>query len=149
MRQRLGGLLLIVGGLWLMQMHGGGIPLIPSEPAPFDIPGNRCLIIYESSQLSALPPEQLSVLQGGAVRDYLAANCVPGPNDSGPEYRIWDKDQNLEYVPDAWKRVFEKTQQVDGFELPWIVVSNGRTGWQGPLPATEDDALELLRKWLE
>jgi hypothetical protein len=31
--------------------------------------------------------------------------------------------------------------------LPWIIISNGKTGYEGPLPKTTDELIELVDKY--
>jgi hypothetical protein len=65
-----------------------------------------------------------------SLRDYLFAACPKGPDGKTPEYRIWpdavDASGESKLWQDAYKLPRERT--------PWIVVSNGTTGYQGPLP---------------
>lgn len=115
----------------------------PDPPAP--IPGgNRVLILYESSDLSTYPPEQAELITSGVVRDYLDKVCSKGPDGKTPEYRIWDKDVDLTNVSDVWKEAVK--MQRDG--LPWLIVSNGQTGYSGPLPSTQSELMAKLKQYL-
>lgn len=115
------------------------------EPDPAPIPGgNRVLILYESSDLSTYPPAQAELITSGVVRDYLDKVCAKGPDGKTPEYRIWDKDVDLTNVSDVWKEAVK--MQRDG--LPWLIVSNGKTGYSGPLPSTQSELMAKLKQYL-
>ena len=129
-------------------------PIPPPEPDPIPpgpdptppIPGdaNRVLIVYESSQLSSLPPAQAVLMSASSVRGYLAKRCIVGPDKVTPDFRIWDKDVDLTNVPQVWK----DAMAIPRTSLPWIVVSNGKAGYSGPLPADETGLMATLKKYL-
>lgn len=118
------------------------IPPGPEPPIPGD--SNRVLIVYESSQLSSLPPAQSVLMSSANVRDYLRKKCSLGPDGKTPEFRIWDKDVDASNVSQVWKDAMAMPRTA----VPWIVVSNGKTGFAGPLPADEATLLTLLKKYL-
>lgn len=127
------------------------IPPEPPTPDPDDPPGppipgkeNRVLIIYESSDLPKYPPAQTAVFAAASLREYLAKKCVKGPDGKTPEYRIWDKDVDTVNVSTVWKDAMKLQRQ----SLPWIIVSNGSTGFSGPLPTDVDSTVTLLKKYL-
>ena len=127
------------------------IPDDPPTPDPDDPPGppipgkeNRVLIIYESSDLPKYPPAQTAVFAAASLREYLAKKCVKGPDGKTPEYRIWDKDVDTVNVSTVWKDAMKLQRQ----SLPWIIVSNGSTGFSGPLPTDVDSTVTLLKKYL-
>jgi hypothetical protein len=120
----------------------------PPDPAPQPpppIPGNglRVLVVYESADLARYPPGQLAVLYAKAVRDYLNTHCPPGPDGRTREWRIYDQDTDTSGESKTWQDAMRRPRA----SLPWIVVSNGRTGYEGPLPASVADTLALLRKY--
>lgn len=41
----------------------------------------------------------------------------------------------------------EDAQKFVGNTLPWLIISNGKTGWEGPVPHSVDDMLSLLQKY--
>lgn len=115
-------------------------------PGPIPIPGDskRALIVYESSELSLIPPSQAVLITSGNVRDYLDSHCSKGPDGITPERRIWDKDVDLTNVSETWK----KAMALPRTSIPWLVVSNGVAGYSGPLPLTEAELLTTLKKYL-
>ena len=118
------------------------------DPTPVDPPiptdGNRVLIVYESSELSALPPDQAVLMTSGNVRDYLQRKCSKGSDGKTPEFRIWDKDVDATNAGQTWKDAL--AIQRNG--LPWLIVSNGTTGFSGPLPDNEAALIAKLKQYL-
>lgn len=79
-----------------------------------------------------------------SVRKALNDACVMGADGKTKEWRIWDTaivdiSAESKIWQDAIKRPFTA--------LPWIIISNGKTGYEGPLPGTIDQTLELIKKW--
>ena len=114
-------------------------PTPPTPPAPIPLEGFRVLIVYETAELGRLTGAQRAILTSTKVREYLAAKCAK--DGTQPAFRVYDKDvvPELPWLKDAFKRPRSS--------LPWIVVSDGKTGYEGVLPADVDATLELLRKY--
>lgn len=114
----------------------------PVNPAPIPLDGFRVLMVYESKDRPSYPAGVLNVLEGKTVRDYLDSHCVKGPGGE-PERRIWDQDTDgyadAKHWGDAMKRPRSK--------LPWVVISTGKTGYEGPLPTSPAECLDLLKKY--
>ncbi len=123
----------------------GPVPPGPT-PGPTPIPdtGFRVLMVYESAEKSKYTAGQLAALDGQAVRDYLDTHCVKGPDGKTPERRIWDKDITREQAAADSKLWADALERTRGKPLPWLVISTGKTGYEGPLP---EDALALLKKY--
>jgi hypothetical protein len=117
-------------------------PAPPLPPTPIPVAGFRVLIVLESSDLNKLPASQVSVLTAKAVKDYLNLRCIAGP-DGIKEWRMWDKDVSTANVSKVWQDAMARPR----ISLPWIVISNGIAGYEGPLPATVTETLELLKKY--
>lgn len=123
----------------------GPVPPVPPGPVP-PIPGDglAVLIVYESAELAKLPEAQRGVIFGATVRDYLNRKCAPDPAvASWKRFRIWDKDLDLAAEHQLWRDAMARPRK----SVPWIVVSNGKAGFEGPLPATVDEAMKLLRQF--
>ena len=101
------------------------------------------LIVYESADLSKLPPPQLNVLDAKSVRDYLDSHCVKGPDGKTPEYRIWDQNVPTANEAKTWQDAMKRSRS----GLPWLIVSNGKTGFEGPLPPNTDAMLRILQQY--
>lgn len=114
-------------------------PVDPTAPIP--ISGFRVLIVFETGQ--ALPAAQSSILYGKRTRDYLDQHCVKGPNGQTPEYRIYDKDVALGNESKLWRDAMARPRT----SVPWVLISNGTTGYEGPLPATADEFIALCDKY--
>lgn len=111
-------------------------------PAPIPTKGLRVLITYESADLAKLPSKQRVILDSKLLSDYLSANCVK--EGKQPEFRIWDKDTDTSNASQVWKEAMKRERK----SLPWILISNGTAGYEGPLPSTVDDTLALVKKYV-
>ena len=111
---------------------------------PIPYTGLRVLIIYESDDLSKYPPEQTSILYDGSFRKYLDSVTVLGSDGKTHEWRCWDKDISLHDVADLWKNAMSRPHP----NLPWIVISNGATGFEGPLPLNTAETIELVQRYV-
>lgn len=109
----------------------------PDQPAPIDLPGLRVLIVYESADVSRLTIGQIEILRGKKMADFLNANCVKDG------WRVLDKDAKFTNPDHHWAKALKR----DRTALPWIIVSNGKTGFEGPLTETADQAIELIEKY--
>lgn len=118
-------------------------PTPPDPPAPIE--GKRCLIIYETSEASRMPEKQQQILYGRAVREYLDNKCVVEPDGKTRAWRIWDKDVDTTAESKTWQEAMKRPRTA----TPWLILSNGKTGYEGPLPATAEEFLTLARKYLD
>ena len=112
----------------------------PDGEAPIPEPGFRVLIVYETADLANLP----RWLADGDFRGYLDSHCVKG--DKGvPEYRIVDPQIDVSHANLLWAKALGRKRD----SLPWLIVSNGKTGFEGPLPKTKSETLAVLAKYAE
>ncbi len=114
---------------------------IVDPPAPIPSAGFRVLIVTETADLAKLPHEQVSVLTAKSIKDYLDLRCAEVNGQK--EWRMWDKDVSTANVSKVWQDAFARPREA----LPWIVISNGVKGFEGPLPKTVADTLDLLKKF--
>lgn len=117
----------------------------PDLPAPIAGDGLRVLMIEDATQRTKLLASQINVLTGRTVRDYLNQKTQIGPDGKTHEWRIWDKDTDPTGDEKCWVDAIKRPRA----SVPWIIISNGKTGYEGPLPATPDEALNLLKKYAE
>jgi hypothetical protein len=113
----------------------------PKPPAPIVADGLHVLIVYESADLQKLPAGQLSALKSQTVRDYLDGRCAK--ENGVAAWRIWDADVDTKESSKVWQDAMKRPRQ----SLPWVIISDGRSGYEGPLPGNVADTLELLKKW--
>jgi hypothetical protein len=123
----------------------GPNPPPPPDPTPTPAPipdaGLRVLMVRESKTPESLKPTQRAILYGAKVRDHLDSVCVKAGGH--PEWRVYDPDQNTAGESRLWQDVMKRKRT----SLPWLVISNGVRGYEGPLPETVDAFLELLKKY--
>lgn len=125
-------------------------PVPPPGPSPIPAQGFRVLILYETKELSKLSGGQRSVLYStmpGSVRDYLNLKCVKDSDNPSGAWRIWDADVNTAGETALWQGAVKRARETGGFRTPWLIISNGTTGFEGPMPDTVEATLTLLRKY--
>jgi hypothetical protein len=112
-------------------------------PAPIPADGLHVLIVYESADLNKLPKDQLNVLYSQSVLGYLNTHCAKGPDGKTPEWRIWDQNVPTGAEAKVWQDAMARKRD----KLPWLIVSNGREGFEGPLPPNTDAMLRTLQTY--
>lgn len=128
-------------------------PPTPPKPAPIAEPGLRVLIIYESGPKGdeKLTKEQEAILYGETVWNYLASKCVKEPSGN-PATRIYDKDASPTDLP-VWQTALKRPRlKADGTPdptIPWVIISNGTTGYEGPLPKTVEEFKALVDRYAQ
>lgn len=118
-------------------------PSPPDVVPPIPAPGFRVLIVYETADLPKYPKGQLATLYGKEVRDYLSAKCVKGDDGKTAEWRIWDADVSTAGESKLWQEAMRRPRG----KPPTILISDGRTGYEGPLPNTIEETLSLLKRY--
>tara|TARA_R110000803_G_scaffold114775_2_gene183191 strand:- start:1699 stop:2628 length:930 start_codon:yes stop_codon:yes gene_type:complete len=118
-------------------------PDVPDNKPPIDLPGLRVMMVVESAELPNLPRQQIEILFSEKVRMYLNQRCELG-KDGVPEWRVMDPDT---IFPEECDLVWCKALKRDRDSVPWVVISNGKTGYEGPLPNTSDEFIELVKKY--
>lgn len=124
----------------------GPVPPDPGPtpgPSPIPAEGFRVLIVYESGELSKLPAAQSNILYAASVREYLNSKCVPDADGKTKSWRIWDKDVDTSRSPKLWQDAMKRTRTA----VPWILISTGKGGYEGPLPKDVEETLTLLKKY--
>lgn len=115
----------------------------PPAPDPTPQPGKlKILIVEETADRGKLPSSQMEVLFSPAIRAYVKTACSKS-SDGNPDFRVYDVDTDTAKEA-GWVQVAMKEPRAS---LPWVVLSNGVTGFSGPLPKTEAETLELLKKY--
>ena len=119
-------------------------PTPDPAPTPPPIPqeGFRVVIVYDSENEAKMPAAQQSILYSTDVRKYLNDKCVVEPSGKRG-YGIWDSKADVS----AYGKTYVDAMARPRKGLPWLIVSNGKAGYEGPLPATVAETLNLLRKY--
>ena len=58
---------------------------------------------------------------------------------------MWDKDVDTTNEARMWKDGLSRK----GNQLPWLILSDGKQGYEGPLPNTMSETMAILRKFGE
>ena len=98
------------------------------------------MIIFESGDATKLPPSQQNILYGKAVREYLSSKCATEA-DGTKSYRIYDQNIDASGESKIWQDAMKRPRQ----SVPWLIVSNGKAGFEGPLSATVDDFMKIIK----
>jgi hypothetical protein len=118
-------------------------PAPPTPAAPIAGDGLRMLIVYDSARLDKLTTGQQAAVYGKSTRDYLNAKTPLGSDGKTHEWRIWDKGVSTDAEEKVWQDAMKRPHPT----LPYLIVSNGKSGYEGPLPAGVDDAMTILKKF--
>lgn len=120
-------------------------PPTPNPPTPGEAPiegeGFRVLFIAETGE--QLPPAVEDSFYSKLITDYLNANCIKVGDQ--PEFRRFDPDTQF---TDPQHR-FAKAMARPRTSLPWLIISNGKSGYEGPFPTTVEATLALLKQYKE
>ena len=115
----------------------------PEDIAPIKVDGFRILMVYDSRNSHLMPASQLAILTAGEIRQYVIDKCAVGPDGRTKEFRVLSPTQDISGESKLWKDAMALPRKA----LPWLVVSNGKTGYSGPLPATVADTMVILKKY--
>ena len=130
---------------------GGVVPPVPPTPppdptpiptpdiAPYPSTGLTALIIYESSEET---PSLSNLMSGDLLNSYILTKGVKNG------FMKFDKDLSDFSKLDPWVAAAWKVERKS---LPWLLVSNGKTGFSGPLPMdakgySAEKTLEIFKK---
>lgn len=119
------------------------VPPTPVNPAPIAEPGFRVMIVYPAKGLGALPIPQSTMLTAQQLRDYLNNKCFK--NGTAAEWRIWPDNTNATGESELWQKAFARNRT----NAPWIIISNGTTGFEGQLPLDINETIKLMDKYAQ
>lgn len=111
-------------------------PTPDDDKAPFPADSLHVLIVYESEDNTKLTSNQRAIIYGADIRSMLDSVAPQ-------KYRIYDKDADLAHVP----KVFKDAMAVPRESLPWLVISNGKGGFSGPLDMRVEEFRALVDKY--
>lgn len=111
------------------------IPVPPKPvdpPAPIPLAGLRVLIKVERqpADLLKLTAGQREVIQSTKTDEYLNSVCTTGADGKTKEWRVYDQNQDMTNDAPHWRDAMKRAHA----SIPWIIISNGKTGFEGPLP---------------
>lgn len=117
----------------------------PPAPNPIPLPGKRAIIIYKDlgNGRTSLSDKQEDAVYGATLTKYLTDRCTKV--EGTPEFRIWPDTIPLKNASEVWRQVMGRTRTSPN----WIVLSNGKTGTEEPLPDDETAILNLAKKYLD
>jgi hypothetical protein len=118
-------------------------PVPPGPPAPIPGDGLRVLMVYDTATLGKLPVAQRDVLYSETIRGWLRDHVAKGPDGKSTEWRVLPSNEDLSAESPTWQNAFKRPRA----SLPWLIISNGKTGYEGPLPGTMADMMSLLQKY--
>lgn len=113
----------------------------PPTPAPIPEPGLRVMVIYETADVPNYPATQVGILTSQSVKKWLDANCTVGPDGVTPEWRFVDDDSVFDDPESVWAKAIKRDRE----SLPWVIISDGTKGHEGPLPMDAAGMLDLLK----
>lgn len=118
-------------------------PAPDPSPAPIPAEGLRVLVVYEAGEDAKLSKGQLATIYGKAFRTLMDQKCVTGADGKTREWRIYDKDTDTGGEAKHWQDAMKRPRT----QVPWLVISNGKTGYEGPLPEGAAETLALINKY--
>lgn len=121
------------------------VPPVPPNPPPIGADGLTMLIITDQSQ--ALAKGQIDIINSTAIEQFVQKNGKQ-PKGSWRKYDVALTADQLTDEPQFWKDAFAAAKTSTSFKTPWLCISNGKTGFSGPLPTTVNEVLALLQKYL-
>lgn len=118
-------------------------PPTPTPPSPAPMPATNLRVLFVTESSKTLPSGKLAAMKAKSVRDYLNAKC--DTEGMTKAWRVFDKDQPFAASTKGgvWQDAIARGQK----ELPWVVISNGKKGFEGPVPASDAELLKLLQEY--
>jgi hypothetical protein len=117
----------------------------PPGPAPIEGLGLRVLFLVESFDRSTLSPGHREILFGEKMAQYLNANCVKSDDGKQPEWRVLDPETRFTNQDARFAKALARARS----SHPWLIISNGETGYEGPLPDTVEETMLLIDSFIK
>lgn len=111
-------------------------PTPTPTPAPIPEPGLHVLLVWESADASALTSGQRDIFYSSDSRSFLKEK-------SGNKWRLYDKDVILPESEKVWATALKRPRT----SLPWVIISNGTTGYEGPVSENLADFKKLVEQY--
>lgn len=118
----------------------------PTPPAPVpNVEGLHVLFIEESSKRKDLTEGQRFALFAkdptNSLRAYAESHCHKYGNDVA--FRVIDKESPVG-MDQPW---VVQAMALPHDKIPWMIVSNGKAGFSGPMPEKEEDIIAIVKKY--
>lgn len=113
-------------------------PPTHDDALPTSQPGLRVLIVEETDAeaRAALSAGQRAIIQGTAANSFRA--FLKGNAD----LVVADPQADFSRLPVVWSELFKRPRK----SVPWFVVTNGKTGYEGPLPGDPVEAIAIVKR---
>jgi len=122
-------------------VESDGIPDNPDAPDAQVGDNLKVLVVYETEDLTKQRFVS-DIIASPIVRNYLRSKARRP--DGTENFRFFDQHTTFSScAPDG----FCKAMQRPRASLPWVIISNDKTSFEGPLPAGVSDFLKLLRSY--
>lgn len=116
----------------------------PAPPTPGPTPivdpigaGTAVLIVEETADRPSLPKGQFDAVTSLELRKWMDSNKVT--------YRVWDREVKPVGEAKGWQEALDRPRKGE----PWIIISNGKKGYEGFVPMGGVDATkELIKKYI-
>lgn len=122
-------------------------PVVPPGPpladAPIKADGLHVLVVYDPKTLSSMSEEQKAALFSTDVRGYLNEKCPQRAENGYLGWNMWPDGADVSGATKLWQDAYARKRG----SLPWIIVSNGKTGAEQQAPQTKDAMLALLKQY--
>ncbi len=115
-------------------------PVPPVPPTPIPLAGFRVVMSYDKAALSE---DQKAIVYGREVRDYLELKAVIDTDSKDKAYWIIASGSNVSGAPGWVRDVWQKHPG----STSWMVISNGKTGYDGPIPKDKAAAMAMLKQY--
>jgi hypothetical protein len=115
-------------------------PDVKPSTSPIKADGLHVLIVYKPGD--ALPSAQNAILYGERARKLLDEKCVTDGRGQ-KAYRIFPDTVEFGGELPVWKEAMARQRQ----SIPWVIIGNGKDGFEGPLPANVADFETLINKY--
>lgn len=114
----------------------------PVDPAPIKLSGLRVLITFDDDKKNQLSRDQIGIIDSSVLRSYLDEKCAKA-GDQTSEWRIVPHTTEFHDDQPTWKQAMAIPRD----KSEWLIVSNGKSGYSGPLPANLTETLNLIKSF--
>lgn len=112
------------------------------DPAPLPTDKLAVMIIENEGDRGSLPKGQLESITSTIFRGWVKSQV--GKDSGGqPLFRVYDPTMDLSSEDPFW----QNAMKVERKSLPWLLVSNGKAGYSGPLLNTVAENKALISKY--